>query len=39
LAEDLSLSYNRARQEAITTELLDIAGGAEALAKARAAAR
>jgi F-type H+-transporting ATPase subunit gamma len=39
LVEDLTLSYNRARQEAITTELLDIAGGAEALAKARAAAR
>lgn len=36
LAEDLTLTYNRARQEAITTELLDIAGGAEALAKARA---
>jgi F-type H+-transporting ATPase subunit gamma len=39
LADDLTLSYNRARQEAITKELLDIAGGAEALAKARAAAR
>jgi len=39
LADDLTLSYNRARQEAITTELLDIAGGAEALAKGRAAAR
>jgi F-type H+-transporting ATPase subunit gamma len=38
LVEDLTLSYNRARQEAITTELLDIAGGAEALTKARAAA-
>lgn len=38
LAEDLTLTYNRARQEAITTELLDIAGGAEALTKARAAA-
>jgi F-type H+-transporting ATPase subunit gamma len=38
LAEDLTLSYNRARQEAITRELLDIAGGAEALTKARAAA-
>jgi F-type H+-transporting ATPase subunit gamma len=37
LVEDLTLSYNRARQEAITKELLDIAGGAEALAKARAA--
>jgi F-type H+-transporting ATPase subunit gamma len=39
LVEDLTLTYNRARQEAITTELLDIAGGAEALTKARAAAR
>jgi F-type H+-transporting ATPase subunit gamma len=39
LVEDLTLTYNRARQEAITKELLDIAGGAEALAKARAMAR
>lgn len=39
LGEDLTLSYNRARQEAITRELLEIAGGAEALAKARAMAR
>lgn len=39
LVDDLTLSYNRARQEAITKELLDIAGGAEALAKSRAAAR
>jgi F-type H+-transporting ATPase subunit gamma len=38
LVDDLTLSYNRARQEAITKELLDIAGGAEALTKARAAA-
>jgi F-type H+-transporting ATPase subunit gamma len=38
LVEDLTLTYNRVRQEAITTELLDIAGGAEALAKARAMA-
>ncbi|MGB3903748.1 MAG: FoF1 ATP synthase subunit gamma, partial [Anaerolineae bacterium] len=38
LADDLTLTYNRARQEAITKELLDIAGGAEALAKARAMA-
>jgi F-type H+-transporting ATPase subunit gamma len=36
LVEDLTLTYNRARQEAITREMLDIAGGAEALAKARA---
>jgi F0F1-type ATP synthase gamma subunit len=28
------LTYNKARQEAITNEMLDIAGGAEALAKA-----
>ncbi|MFC2007148.1 ATP synthase F1 subunit gamma [Chloroflexota bacterium] len=32
LIEDLSLLYNKARQESITTELLDIAGGAAALA-------
>lgn len=38
LVEDLTLTYNRARQESITKELLDIAGGAEALAKARAMA-
>jgi len=31
LVEDLTLTYNRARQEAITREMLDIAGGAEAL--------
>jgi F-type H+-transporting ATPase subunit gamma len=36
LLDDLTLTYNRARQEAITEEMLDIAGGAEALAKARA---
>lgn len=35
LLEDLTLTYNRARQETITKEMLDIAGGAEALAKAR----
>jgi F-type H+-transporting ATPase subunit gamma len=35
LIGDLTLSYNRARQESITKEMLDIAGGAEALAKAR----
>jgi F-type H+-transporting ATPase subunit gamma len=34
LAEDLQLTYNKARQTAITSELLDIAGGAEALAQA-----
>jgi len=38
LVEDLTLSYNRARQEAITKEIMDIAGGAEALAKAQAMA-
>jgi F-type H+-transporting ATPase subunit gamma len=35
LLDDLTVTYNRARQEAITTEMLDIAGGAEALAQAR----
>jgi F-type H+-transporting ATPase subunit gamma len=33
LVADLTLTYNRARQEAITKEMLDIAGGAEALAQ------
>jgi F-type H+-transporting ATPase subunit gamma len=37
LLDDLTLTYNRARQEAITKEMLDIAGGAEALSQARAA--
>jgi F-type H+-transporting ATPase subunit gamma len=36
LLDDLTLTYNRARQEAITKEMLDIAGGAEALSRARA---
>jgi len=36
LLADLTLTYNRARQEAITKEMLDIAGGAEALSKAQA---
>jgi len=36
LVQDLTMTYNRARQEAITREMLDIAGGAEALTKARA---
>jgi F-type H+-transporting ATPase subunit gamma len=31
LVQDLTLMYNKARQEAITRELLDIAGGAAAL--------
>ena len=30
---DLTLVYNKARQAAITKELLDIVGGAEALKK------
>ena len=37
LIGDLTLTYNKARQEAITKEMLDIAGGAEALAQAEAA--
>ena len=28
---DLTLSYNKARQEAITTELIDIMGGSQAI--------
>jgi len=32
LLQNLTLTYNKARQETITTELLDIAGGAAALA-------
>jgi F-type H+-transporting ATPase subunit gamma len=35
LIDALTLTYNRARQEAITKEMVDIAGGAEALAKMR----
>jgi F-type H+-transporting ATPase subunit gamma len=35
LLDDLTLTYNRARQESITKEMLDIAGGAEALTAAR----
>jgi F-type H+-transporting ATPase subunit gamma len=31
LIGDLTLEYNRARQAAITTELMEIIGGAEAL--------
>lgn len=38
LVIDLTLARNKARQAAITGELLDIAGGAEALAQAMAAA-
>jgi len=35
LVGDLTLTYNKVRQAAITNEMLDIAGGAEALAQAR----
>ena len=31
LIDQLTLQYNRARQAAITTELMEIIGGAEAL--------
>ncbi len=31
MVQDLTLTYNKARQDSITKELLDIAGGAEAL--------
>jgi F-type H+-transporting ATPase subunit gamma len=34
LAEMLQLEYNKARQQSITNEMLDIAGGAEALGQA-----
>jgi F-type H+-transporting ATPase subunit gamma len=33
LADALQLEYNKARQQSITSEILDIAGGAEALTK------
>ncbi|NDJ54286.1 MAG: ATP synthase F1 subunit gamma [Chloroflexi bacterium] len=33
LQDDLRLSYNKARQQAITNEMLDIVGGAESLAE------
>jgi len=32
LADVLQLEYNKVRQQSITSEMLDIAGGAEALA-------
>ena len=38
LVDELVLARNKARQASITSELLDIAGGAEALAQAEAAA-
>ena len=31
MLEDLTLMYNKARQAAVTGELMDIVGGAEAL--------
>ncbi len=34
LAGALRLEYNKARQQAITSDMLDIAGGAEALSNA-----
>jgi F-type H+-transporting ATPase subunit gamma len=37
LISSLTLSYNKARQQGITNELLDISGGAEALAQVMAA--
>ena len=33
LADVLQLEYNNARQQAITNEMLDIAGGAEAISE------
>ena len=35
LLKALKLTYNRTRQAAITTEILEIVGGAEALAATR----
>ena len=35
MVSDLTLSYNKARQEAVTSELLDIVGGTAALEQAR----
>jgi F-type H+-transporting ATPase subunit gamma len=37
LVRDLTLDYNKARQRSITREILDIAGGAEALGQQQAA--
>jgi F-type H+-transporting ATPase subunit gamma len=37
LAAALQLEYNKVRQQSITSEMLDIAGGAEALTKAKTA--
>jgi F-type H+-transporting ATPase subunit gamma len=38
LMGELTLQFNKARQQSITLEIMDIAGGAEALARARAQA-
>jgi F-type H+-transporting ATPase subunit gamma len=38
LVEDLTLDYNKARQTEVTNEILDIVGGAEALAETNAKA-
>jgi F-type H+-transporting ATPase subunit gamma len=35
LASDLQLEYNKVRQQGITSEILDIVGGAEALGETR----
>ena len=37
LLEDLTLRFNKARQEGITSELMDIVGGTSALEQAHAA--
>jgi F-type H+-transporting ATPase subunit gamma len=34
LLKDLTMTYNKVRQQSITEEMLDIAGGAEALTAA-----
>ena len=34
LVDGLQLQYNKVRQQSITSDMLDIAGGAEALAQA-----
>ena len=38
MINDLTLAYNKARQAAITAELMDIVGGAEAPSKDKKAA-
>ncbi|RKY58977.1 MAG: F0F1 ATP synthase subunit gamma, partial [Candidatus Latescibacterota bacterium] len=37
MIEQLTLAYNKARQAAITKEILEVAGGAEAMRKAEEA--